>query len=138
MLQKVEFSPIDITAKAIVTLAASPKECCLFNCYNNHTVTYADFLKAANEKGIRVRPAEDKEFAEALEEAMHDSEKQKGLYGLVTTVGMGTKKERILTPVNNDYTVLALCNDDIYWPILSEHYLAAFIDFLKGLGYWDD
>lgn len=138
MLQKVELSPIDITAKAIVALASSPKECCLFNCYNNHTVTYADILKAANEKGIKVKPAEDKAFAEALEEAMRDKEKQKGLYGLVTTVGMGTKKERILTPVSNDYTILALCNDDIYWPILSEHYLAAFIDFLKGLGYWDD
>ena len=138
MLGKVEFSPIDITARAIVALASSPKECCLFNCYNNHTVTYADILKAANEKGIPVKPAEDKEFAAALEEAMHDKDKQKGLYGLVTTVGMGTRKERILTPVSNDYTILALCNDDIYWPILSEHYLADFIDFLKGMGYWDD
>ncbi|MBR4554047.1 MAG: amino acid adenylation domain-containing protein [Ruminococcus sp.] len=138
MLQKVEFSPIDVTAKAIVSLASSPKECCLFNCYNNHTVTYADILRTANENGLGIKPAEDQRFAEALEEAMHDSEKQKGLYGLVTTVGMGTKKERILTPVSNDYTVLALCNDNIYWPILSENYLDSFVDFLKGMGYWDD
>ncbi len=138
MLQNVEFSPIDITAKSVVALASSPEECCLFNCYNNHTVTYGDIMKAAGEKGILIRPTEDAEFAKALEEAMHDKEKQKGLYGLVTTVGMGTKKERILTPVNNDYTVLALCNDGIYWPILSERYLSAFIDFLNGMGYWDD
>lgn len=137
MLQKTEFSPIDITAKAILKLASSPKECCLFNCYNNHTVSFADILKAANVMGVPIKPAENEEFRRILDEAMQDEEKQKGLYGLITTVGMGTKKERVLTPVNNDYTILALCNDDVYWPILSENYLGSFIRFLRDMGFWD-
>ena len=136
MLQRAEFSPIDITAKAIVTLASSPKECCLFNCYNNHTVAFGDFLEIAAQEGLSIKPVTDGEFEKSLHEAMLDETKQEGISGLITTVGMGTKKERMLTSVNNDYTIMALYHENIFWPILSEQYLKMFIDFLEGLGFW--
>ncbi|MCE2603964.1 hypothetical protein LH384_33290, partial [Pseudomonas aeruginosa] len=31
-----EMAPIDSTARAILTLAKTPKACCLFHPYNNH------------------------------------------------------------------------------------------------------
>ena len=136
MLQRAEFSPIDITAKAIVTLASSPKECCLFNCYNNHTVVFGDFLEIAAQEGLSIKPVTDGEFEKSLHEAMLDETKQEGISGLITTVGMGTKKERMLTSVKNDYTIMALYHENIFWPILSEQYLKMFIDFLEGLGFW--
>ena len=67
---------------------------------------------------------------------MLDETKQAGISGLITTVGMGTKKERMLTSVKNDYTIMALYHENIFWPILSEQYLKMFIDFLEGLGFW--
>ena len=137
MLQRTEFSPIDITAEAIVALASSPKECCLFNCYNNHTVTFGDILDVAAHEGLSLRPVTDEEFEKSLHEAMLDEAKQEGISGLITTVGMGTKKERLLTCVKNDYTIMALYHENIFWPILSEQYLKTFIDFLNGLGFWD-
>ena len=136
MLQRAEFSPIDITAKAIVALASAPKECCLFNCYNNHTVSYGDILKAAVHEGIAIRPVTIGEFEKSLDEARHDETKREGISGLITTVGMGTRKERLLTGVKNDYTIMALYRENIFWPILSETYMETFFDFLNGLGFW--
>jgi hypothetical protein len=136
MLHRAEFSPIDITAKAIFALSASPKECCLFNCYNNHTVSYGDILHAANEMGVSIEAITSAEFERRMDEAMHDEKKQEGISGLITTVGMGTRKERLLTAVNNDYTIKCLYRENIFWPILSELYLETFINFLKELGFW--
>ena len=137
MLQKTEFSPINIVAKAIIALSSSPKQCCLFNCYNNHMVTYGDILNALNTMGIRIDQVDASVFEASLKEAMNDESKQEGIYGLITTVGMGTRKERQLTQVNNDQTTQALYSEGIFWPVISEKYLATFIDFMKNLGFWE-
>ena len=79
----------------------------------------------------------DAEFEKSLHEAMLDETKREGISGLITTVGMGVKKERLLTDVNNDYTIMALYHENIFWPILSRQYLGSFIDFLNGLGFWE-
>ncbi len=138
MTQKMEMSPIDVTAQAIVALAQSPSECCLFNCYNNHNASYGEIVHVANEIGIELKPVTDDEFDKSLEEAMHDEKKRDGISGLVTTVGMGTRKEREITPSANDYTTMALYHEGIYWPAVSELYIRSFIDFLDGLGFWED
>ena len=136
MLQKLEMSPIDLTARAIVKLAQTPRACCLFNCYNCHTANYGDLLKAANDKGFEVRPVPGETFDRLLEEAKRDSEKQAGIGGLISTVGMGTSSQRALTPVTNDYTTMVLFNEGLFWPVINENYLESFFDYLTGLAFW--
>lgn len=138
MLQKIEMSPIDVTAAAIVKLAQTPKACCLFNCYNCHTANYGDLMKVANDQGIAIRSVTQAAFDRLLDEAKRDSEKQAGIGGLISTVGMGTSSERALTPVSNDYTTTVLFNEGVFWPLISEEYLASFFDFLTGLAFWGD
>ena len=138
MLQKLEMSPIDLTARSIVRLSQTPKACCLFNCYNCHTANYGDLLKAANDRGFEVRPVPAETFDRLLEEAKRDSGKQAGIGGLFSTVGMGTSSQRALTPVQNDYTTLVLFNEGVFWPVITEEYLASFFDYLTGLAFWGD
>lgn len=136
MLQKLEMSPIDITARSIVALARTPRACCLFNCYNCHTINYGDLLKAANDFGIEIAPVTQDAFDRLLDAAMHDPEKQAGIGGLISTVGMGTSSQRALTPVNNDYTTTVLFNEGVFWPVISEQYLTSFFDYLNGVAFW--
>jgi hypothetical protein len=138
MLQNLEMSPIDITAQAIVKLAGTPKECSLFNCKNNHTITFGDLLKAANDSGIRIRPVTQDVFREKMDEAMRDKDMQQGIGGLISTVGMGTSAERALTEVSNAYTTMVLFNEGVYWPVITEEYLNSFFEFLTGLGFWGE
>ena len=138
MLQRLEMSPIDLTAQAIVHLSQTPKACCLFNCYNCHTANYGDLLKAANDRGFELRPVPAETFDRLLEEAKRDSEKQAGIGGLFSTVGMGTSSQRALTPIKNDYTTLVLFNEGVFWPVIDEAYLVSFFDYLTGLAFWGD
>lgn len=93
-------------------------------------------MEAAIREGLSIRPVTDDEFEKSLHEAMLDETMREGISGLITTVGMGTRKERLLTSVKNDFTIMALYHENILWPILSEQYLEMFIDFLNGLGFW--
>ena len=136
MLQKHEMSPIDVTARAILALSETPEACCLFNCYNNHTFVYADIVKAACDSGIAIRGVTQEAFDALMEEAMHDSTKQEGISGLLTTVGMGTRKERRLVEVNNDYTTMVLYNEGIFWPVITEDYIRHFFEYLSGVDFW--
>ena len=138
MLQKLEMSPIDLTARAIVKLAQTPMACCLFNCYNCHTINYGDILKAANENAIEIRPEIQETFDRLLDEAKHDSEKQQGIGGLISMVGMGASSQRELTPVFNDYTTAVLFNEGLYWPVITTEYLKVFFDYLTNLAFWED
>ncbi|MBR2697378.1 MAG: amino acid adenylation domain-containing protein [Clostridia bacterium] len=123
MLQRLEMSPIDLTAKAIVKLAQTPAACCLFNCYNCHTVNYGDLLKAANDNGLDIAPVTQAVFEQKLEAAKRDRDMQSGIGGLISTVGMGTSSQRALTPVSNDYTTTVLFNEGVFWPVITEDYL---------------
>ena len=138
MLQKLEMSPIDLTAEAIVKLAQTPKACCLFNCYNCHTINYGDLQKATCDIGIDIQPVSQETFDRLLDEAKHDSEMQAGIGGLISTVGMGTSSQRALTPVSNDYTTAVLFNEGVYWPLITEEYLSSFFKYLTGLAFWED
>lgn len=138
MLQNLEMSPIDLTARSIVKLAQTPNICCLFNCYNCHTINYGDLLKAANDDGMAIRPVDQATFDRLLDEAMRDSEKRSGIGGLISTVGMGTSSQRALTPVSNDYTTAVLFNEGVFWPVITEEYLTSFFKYLTGLAFWEE
>ena len=112
--------------------------CCLFNCYNCHTANYGDLLKAANDVGLDIRPVTGEVFDRLLDEAMRDSEKQKDIGGLFSTIGMGTSSQRVLTPVSNDYTTTVLFNEGVYWPVIEEGYLKFFYEYLTAVAFWGD
>ncbi len=74
-----EFSPINETAKAIVMLSQTPKECCLFHPYNNHSVHFGDVLAELSQVGQAPCQVETEAFNEAMEAAKQDPEKAKRL-----------------------------------------------------------
>ncbi|MBP5277349.1 MAG: amino acid adenylation domain-containing protein, partial [Prevotella sp.] len=46
-----EFSPINEVAQSIVLLSETPRECCLFHPYNNHSVHFGDVLSSLEKIG---------------------------------------------------------------------------------------
>ena len=136
MDNKVEFSAIDVTAKAIVALAKTPKECSVFHAYNEHTVSFADVIKIIKELELYVEPCEDEEYNKALYEAFKDKSKQEGLSGIITKVDHGQTNTAWLG-TDNKYTLQILYRLGVYWPIISEEYIYTFIRYLKEIGFFD-
>lgn len=132
----VEFSQIDMTAKSIVALAKTPKECVVFHPYNSHNITFADIIEIIKPLGLDIEPCEDEEYENVLKEALADKTKQDGVSGLITSVGSGKVKKQWV-PVENNYTTQTLYRLGINWPLISEDYIYKFAKYLKDLDFFD-
>ena len=135
LMNPVEFSPIDITAKAIVGLSKTPKECTIFHPYDYHNISFGDIIDIIRPLGLTIDPAEDDDYQKALDEALADKTKQEGVSGLITSIGSG-KVKKIWLPVDNSYTIQALYRLGITWPFLSEEYVYNFVKYLDELDFF--
>ena len=137
LLDNVEFSPIDVTAKAIVELSKTPKECVVFHAFDYHNVCYGDILEIIKDLGLNVQPCEEDEYNLALDEALADENKQSGVSGLITSIGSG-KVKKIWVPTENNYTIQILYRLGIKWPFLSDEYIHNFIKYLDDLDFFSN
>ena len=131
----VEFSQIDITARSIVELAKTPKECVVFHPYNSHNITFADIIEIIRPLDLIIEPCEEDDYEDALKEALADKSKQEGVSGLITSIGSGKVKKHWL-PVENNYTTQVLYRLGINWPLISEEYIYTFVKYLNDLDFF--
>lgn len=132
-----EFSPIDEVAKAIILLATTPKECCIFHPFNHHFILLGDVLRLMSEKGMHIEPVEADEFKKALEEAESDPEKAKILSSILAYQNMDSKKVWVPMKKNNQYTMQVLYRLGYHWPIISQDYFNHFLMSIGQLGFFD-
>lgn len=135
LMNKVEFSPIDMTAKAIINLSKTPKECVLFHPYDYHNMCFGDIIDIIKPLDLNVEPCEEDDYQNALDEALSDKQKQDGVSGLITSIGSGKVKKTWLL-VDNNYTIQALYRLGITWPFLSQEYVYNFIKYLDELDFF--
>ena len=131
----VEFSPIDTTAKSIIELAKTPKECTVFHAYNPHNITFADVIEIISNLGINIEFCEEEEYNDALDAALKDETKQDALSGIITNVGESQIKS-VWLPISNNYTIQALYRLGIVWPLIDREYVYNFIKHLDEVDFF--
>ena len=131
-----ELSPIDVTAKSIVELSKTPKECVIFHPYQYHTICFGDILEVIEPLGLEIEAVEEEEYDDYLNQALNDKDKQEGISGLITSIGSG-KFKKVWIDAENDYTVQVLYRLGVKWPIISEEYIYKFIEYLNDLAFFD-
>lgn len=134
---RVEFSPIDEVAQAIILLSTTPKECCVFHTYNNHALFLGDVLGGLNNLGTDIRLVEDEEYDAAMESAGNDPQKAKTLSSLLAykDVAHGMKASSI--PVVNAYTTQVLYRMGFKWSPTTWDYVDQMLVAISGLGFFD-
>ena len=126
----VEFSPIDYTAKSIVSLSKAPKDCRVFHPCNNHKISFADVIDVLKDLEFDIDVVDEDEFEAALAEVMKDEEKQAGLEGFITSIGSGQVK-KVWVKDTNDYTIQMSYLMGVKWPLISDEYVYNFMKFMK-------
>ena len=132
----IEFSQIDITAKSIIKLSKTPKECLIFHPCNNHKVSFSDIIDILKDLGFNIDVVGEKEYNNALEEVMKDESKQEGLSGFITSIGSGQVK-KVWVKEENNYTMQVSYLLGVKWPLISEEYIYMFIKYLKDLNFFN-
>ena len=132
-----EFSPINETARAIVLLASTPKDCTVFHPYNNHTQLMGDILTQLGDITGGVRFVEPDEFERVMEEAQNDPQKAKHMSSLLAYKDMAHGQKSALVDRQNNYTSQVLHRLGFYWSTTSWDYDQQMLQAIAGFGFFE-
>ena len=135
LISPLEISPVDYTAKAIVTLSKTPPEVTVLHAYNNYRLNMANVIFAMQQYGFGISLVSDKVFNARFAELMQDSGKSVYLSGLLH-YQVGEKFAEV--PDRNDFTTTLLYKYGIRWPLANDDYSIKLIGMLDGLGFFDE
>ena len=135
---QVELSPIDFTAEAILLLAQTPSQCCLFHPFSHRAIYLNDLIKALNAHQIAVKPCLRSEFLEAFMRTASDERLAPQLASLLAYRNICKGHQISELRASNGYTMQALYRLHFNWPLVERRYLNSFISSLVSLGFFDD
>ena len=132
-----EFSPINETARAIVLLASTPKDCTVFHPYNNHVQLMGDILTQLGNITGGVRFVEPDEFEAVMAEAQNDPQKAKQLSALLAYKDMAHGQKSASVGRQNSYTSQVLHRLGFCWSTTSWDYDQQMLQAIAGFGFFE-
>ena len=136
--KRVEFSPINEVAHAIILLATTPKCCTVFHPYNIHNQFLGDVLTGLTSVGDGIRFVEQEEFAEAMEQAKDDPQKAKQMSSLLAYQDMAHGQKVTDVERDNDYTTQVLYRLGFAWSPTSWDYVERMLTAIGGFGFFEN
>lgn len=134
---KMEFSPIDEVAAAILMLSHTPKECVVLHPVNNHYILLGDVIREmARTLDVSIEEVEDEKFLQILHEAGQDPEKAKVLQSLLAYAS--SDDNMVYVPANNNYTNSILSRLGFHWNVTSWDYVQRFISAIAALDFFEE
>lgn len=130
--------PIDVSAKAFLLLARTPKECVVFNAINNRSIPTASVIRVMQRAGMDIRFVENEQFNEAVHEAEKDPKKAAILQSMLAYTNLGGGTSAFPVQVDCEYTTQVLARMGFFWSETGEEYVQRFIEALLGLGFFDE
>ena len=134
---RVEFSPINEVSKAILLLASTPKECCVFHPFNIHTQFLGDVLEVLKSVTGGIDFVEMEQFEEVMEKAKSDPTKAKILSSLLAYQDMANGQKTSDVNRDNSYTTQVLFRLGFNWSATSWDYIERMLHAICGLGFFD-
>ena len=132
-----EFSPVNETAKAVVLLASTPKECNVFQPFNNHTDLLGDILAGFEKIGKSIRYVEEDEFQQAILEASKDPKKASLMSAILAYQDMTHGQKAVTIERDNRYTSAVLLRLGFHWSAPDSAYVNRMLTAISQLGFFD-
>ena len=136
MAHPIEFSPIDMVAKAVRLLAGTPDQFTVFQAVNGHLIEMGDVIAAMNAAGIPVDVVNEEEFSGRLSLAMQDDRKNMLVSGLISYLSSDADTVRSYVPEDHTFTKNVLYRLGYRWPLTDERYLKGAIEALISLDFF--
>lgn len=134
--ERVEFSPIDETASAIVKLSGTGDDFNIFHVYNSNSVEMGEVISIMRQCGMNIDFVEDETFKEKVKNTLLDDRLNSYVSPLIN-YDTENSEEYEEVPADNKFTVKALYRLSFHWSVTESEYLFRLIDGLKTLGFFD-
>jgi len=135
--QPTEFSPINETARAIVLLATTPKECTVFQPYNTHTRLLGNVLQVLDKLGTKMQFVEPEAFVMAVQQAALDPTKASLLTTMLAYQNIAHGQPTQIVDRNNSYTSQVLLRLGFQWTEPDNEYIGRMLTAISQLGFFD-
>ena len=135
--QPTEFSPINETARAIVLLATTPKECTVFQPYNTHTRLLGNVLQVLDKLGTKMQFVEPETFGMAIQQAALDPQKAPLLTTMLAYQNIAHGQPTQIVDRNNAYTSQVLLRLGFQWTEPDNEYIGRMLTAISQLGFFD-
>jgi len=132
-----EFSPINETARAIVLLATTPKECTVFQPYNTHTRLLGNVLQVLDKLGTQMQFVEPEAFGMAIQQAALDPNKAPLLTTMLAYQNIAHGQPTQIVDRNNAYTSQVLLRLGFRWTEPDNEYIGRMLTAISQLGFFD-
>ena len=136
--KRVEFSPINEVAHAIVLLASTPGECTVFHPYNIHSQFLGDVLTGLTTVTDGIRFVEQEDFAAVMDAAKDDPRKARQMASLLAYQDMAHGQKTTDVERDNDYTTQVLYRLGFSWSPTSWDYVERMLAAIGGFGFFED
>ena len=135
---KMEFSPIDETAQAILLLATTPDANCVFHVSNDHLLPMDDILSRIRQSdGSPIEYVELPEFAARMEAAKEDPEKAKVLSSIIAYASSPDGPHTMPNVASTSYTMQVLHRLGFRWNETAKDYVDMIFEMLASLRYFE-
>jgi amino acid adenylation domain-containing protein len=132
---KIDLTPIDECAQAILLLSTAPDNFHVFHPFNVHSALLGDLIVEMRELGLDVDFASDREYKEALESFGDNPKVAEKLTPLIAYQDSGNT-HTVFLQANSSWTANALLHKKWVWSQISDDYMKKLISYLIGVGYF--
>ena len=135
---RMEFSPIDETARAVVLLAGTPEANVVFHAANNHQLPMDDvFARLRKDDGSPLDYVENDEFNRRMKAAEDDPEKSRILSSIIAYNQAEGQTQYVENAGSVDFTMQVLHRLGFRWNETSSQYVDMIFEQLASLRYFD-
>lgn len=131
-----EFTPVDYSAKAILTIMKHNAKFNILHLFNTKLINFPNIIAILNDLGYNIKIVSDKEFAEKVKEFLKDEKLKNQITGLIPDL----KRDKTLgivakTLPNAYFTTRYLKSVGFEWPEIDKEYVEQFLQYFKKIGY---
>lgn len=128
---KMEYSPIDYVARAVLTLAKTPDDCICFNLMNDYIPYMGDVIMRLSSKISLVEPEElEKEITKVLNDPKQ-ADIMRPLLAYSSNKRDGDTHMFGFDAIDSTYTSQILCRLGFRWPVIDGNYVERFAKRLE-------
>ena len=135
---RMEFSPIDEVARAVVLLAGTPAANCVFHVQNDHLLPMDDILSRLHrDDGSPLEYTETDEFVRRLDEAKADPEKARILSSIIAYAQAEGQVQLVENGAVSDFSMQVLHRLGFRWDPTSSAYVDMIFSLLDSFRFFD-
>ena len=133
---KIELTPVDLCAQAIIKILDHESNCNIFHIYNTKLLSIKFLLDTLKQLKINITPVSNKDMTNIISNILEDESKKKMISGIIND--LDNDKNLIYTSnikLDAEFTEAYLKQIGFEWKSLTADYIKKYINYFKKIGF---